>query len=207
MKGQKGSKIIEVIELFIKPLKQVSVPNTETMRALSRHYKTSVVPYEEQRQFLSTNQKQVSENWQGDGSNAYTQINGLCLSADALHVEQMKQVSVIFDQTAQSFDEGDALQKSALQVWEAAKTAAELLQYSEALGLLASAQQIQLDAQALIETARTYFHAGLTALTAQINSQPSLASTHALSDVSGASVPQPWAQTLPLKPPRGLVSD
>ena len=153
---------------MVRALNLLTIPNTETLRALARHFKVSVSPYEKHLHGLKANQDLLVANWQGEGTEAYVQSNGRLLSGGAVHVEQMQEAANILESTATLLDEGSRAQNAAEMLWKEAKTLEIAGQFVAAAPIEASAHAAQAAALATLESARISFNTRFAALTATI---------------------------------------
>ena len=157
-----------------RALNLLTIPKTETLRALSQHFKKSITPYEEHLHSLAANQEPLMESWQGEGTEAYVQSNGQLVSIGGVHVEQMQEAASICESTADLLDEGSRTQNEAEALWRQAKALEALGQFEAAAPIEASAHATQATALVTLTTARTTFNTGFAALTARMASVPSM---------------------------------
>ena len=159
---------------MVRPLNLLTIPKTETLRALSRHFKKSITPYEQHLHSLATNQGPLMESWQGEGTEAYVQSNGQLVSIGGVHVEQMQEAASICESTADLLDEGSQTQNAAEVLWKQAKALEALGQFEVAAPIEASAHATQAAALVTLTTARMTFNTGFATLTARMVSAPSM---------------------------------
>src|SRR5579864_3374252 len=156
----------------IEPFESITTPNTDTMRAYSHYFQSSIGPYEGYLDNLRKHAPTVAASWQGDAASAYAEHNKQLIKVGYIHTEQMQRASQIFEGTADRFDEGNEQQRRAQAQLDAARSAEMTGDWLAVPALMAAARATHAAAQATIEAARVAFNSGFAALQAQMSSVP-----------------------------------
>src|SRR5579864_1864845 len=156
----------------IEPFESITTPNTDTMRAYSHYFQSSIGPYEGYLDNLRKHAPTVAASWQGDAASAYAEHNKQLIKVGYIHTEQMQRASQIFAVTADRFDEGNEQQRTAQAQLHAARTAEMTGDWLAVPAWIATARATQAVAEATIQAAREAFNSGFAALHARISSAP-----------------------------------